>query len=478
MKDIGDYRTARLDEIMNSTELLDFNYKVRRSMSPLLRLAAILIVSVAIFTVLPLLPGTGKGYTAHGASVTASGRTTDAVNVRKSPTVNSASLGVLKNGTALTISKEVFTSATSTGSTTRWYAVKGGGKSGYIRADLVKITKYANVIATTTDALNYRTGAGTSMKRVGTLGFGERVTVCLPASAKGSSATWYRIKRGSGYYYVSGSYLNFNNVSPLANLKKNSTITSKLRAGSTNGGSARYVYTLDETNCSKKFKVYGYANGWVPQGMSYTGSSYHIVFGMGGGQSIVTYSDKGRRLAATRYGYNMGKPNSMTYNPSTKLCYIFRGSQRKIHIWNPKNNRFSSASVPYSSSGIAYDSNTRKMYATSLTGVRVYSGDGSFKHEKLFNRCSHKGLTYVQDCGAYGGIVIHAISGAYKFGANYLDFYNAKSGKYLGSVKVYLGELESVVVNKDGFVELLVNHGGTYDEYIWKTPINVKDLMK
>ena len=69
------------------------------------------------------------------------------------------------------------------------------------------------------------------------------------------------------------------------------------------------------------------------------------------------------------------------------------------------------------------------------------------------------------------------MSGPNKFGKNYLDVYRAKDGKYLGSIAVYLAEIESVIVNNDGYVEILSNHGGTYNEYIWKTPLNVKDMM-
>ena len=465
-----------MNEIFESTELLNFDYNPNKGkrMSSIKRMLGIAFVVLCVYALLPLLPMTNQAYTADAAP-TATGKTTDSVNVRKGASTSTKSLGTVKSGTKLTITKEVFTSRTSTSASTRWYAVKGGGKTGYIRADFVKITAYKSTKATTTDDLNYRSGAGTSMNRKGTANFGTKVTVYLPAKAAGSGTTWYKIKVGKTTGYMSGDYLDFSNA--IGKIKGKKEIARKLLAKPTNGGRERFVYTFDDKNCKKKMKVRGYGNGWVPQGMAYSGKQYYVLFGMGGGQSIVTYSSSGKRLKATKLPYNIGKPNAMTWNPQTGLCYIFCGSQKKIYTWNPKTNKFGTARTPYSSSGVSYDKYTNKIYATSTTCVRVYNSNGKFKQEKRFDKCYHSGRSYVQDCGAYGGFIFHAMSGPNKFGKNYLDVYRAKDGKYLGSIAVYLGELESVIVNNEGYVELLVNHGGSFSEYIWKTPLNVKDMM-
>lgn len=466
----------KMNEIFESTELLNFDYNPNKGkkLAVVKRLMGITFVVLCIYALLPLLPVSGEAYTANAAP-TATGKTTDVVNVRKGASTSTRSLGVIKKGTKLTITKEIFTSRSSTSATTRWYAVKGGGKKGYIRADLVKITSYKSSKATTTDDLNYRAGAGTSMRRNGTVSFGTKVTAYLPAKASGSSTTWYKVKVGKSNGYMSGDYLDFSNS--VGKVKNKKGIAKSLLARATNGGRERFVYTFDEKNCKKKLKVTGFANGWVPQGMAYTGKQYYVLFGMGGGQSIVTYSASGKRLKATRLPYNIGKPNAMTWNPQTKLCYIFCGSQKKIYTWNPASNKFGTARTPYSSSGVSYDRKTKKIYATSLSAVRVYSSDGRFRLEKSFDRCYHSGRSYIQDCGAYGGFIFHAMSGPNKFGKNYLDVYRAKDGKYLGSIAVYLGELESVIVDNKGYIELLVNHGGSFIEYVWKTPLNVKDMM-
>ena len=465
-----------MNEIFESTELLNFNYNENKGkkMPVVKRLIGVTFVVLCIYALLPLLPVAGQAFSANAAP-TATGKTTDAVNVRKGVGTSTKSLGVLRSGTTVTITKEFFTSKTSTSASTRWYAVKGGGKTGFIRADLVKITKYnGSTTATTTDDLNYRSGAGTSMSRKGTASFGTKVTVYLPVGVTGSKATWYKVKVGNAYGYMAGDYLDLKNT--YGNIKGKKEIARKLLAKATNGGKERFVYTFDTKNCKKKLKVSGYGSGWVPQGMAFTGKEYYVLFGMGGGQSIVTYSASGKRIRATKLPYNIGKPNAITWNPNSGVCYIFTGGQNRIYTWNPKTNKFGTSRTPYSSSGVSYDRITKKIYTTSLSGVRVYSADGRFRHEKAFSKCSHSGRSYVQDCGAYGGFIFHAMSGSNKFGKNYLDVYRAKDGKYLGSIAVYLGELESVIVDNEGYVELLVNHGGTYTEYIWKTPLNVKDM--
>lgn len=461
---------TEFEEMVN--ELLNYNYEKENQKfrsSPIFRMAAIILTAALIFMLLPRA--------CYAASPTATGKASATVTLRKSASTKSKSLGKVKKNAKVTITAEVFTSKKSTSSSSRWYAVKVGKKSGYIKINRVKNIKYKTLKASATDALNYRKGAGTSMKKLGTVPFNTMVTVYIPARAKGSSDIWYRVKVGKTKAYMSGEYLDFENAKGASNIKRNKEIAAKLLAKATSGGKERIVFNLDTKNCGRKMMVTGHAKAKVPQGMAYTGNTYHILFGMGDGQSIVSYSASGQRLKAVKFPFNMGKPNGMTWDPDTGLCYIMKGAQTKIYTWSPSNLKFGTAKTPYSSSGLSYDRATHKIYASSLSGMRVYSADGKFTHQKYFNKCSHSGKTYVQDCGAYGGFIFHAMSGSNKFGKNYLDVYRVSDGKYLGSLSVYLGELESVIVDNEGFVELLVNHGGTYNDYIWKTPLNVNDMM-
>ena len=131
----------------------------------------------------------------------------DGAVLRKSASTKSASLSVLSDNTKVTIQKEVFKSKTSTSKKKRWYYVKVNGKNGYIRADLIDNIKYDSVSGKTTAKINYRVGAGTKMKKKSSFKKGSKVTIVLKAtpvySARGSSSTWYKVKVGSKYFYLS-----------------------------------------------------------------------------------------------------------------------------------------------------------------------------------------------------------------------------------------------------------------------------------
>ena len=254
-------------------------------------------------------------------------------------------------------------------------------------------------------------------------------------------------------------------------------LVAGLLSNPTNGGKARYVYTFDSSNCRKLFEITGFSKALVPQAMTFTGSEYYILYGMNPMQAIVTYSANGQKTKSGGFAFNIGHPNGITWDPQTGLCYIFKGGQTTIYTWNPRTNKYGKSKTPYSSSGLAYDKTTNVIYASSETGIRIYSADGRFKHQKLFSRCKHSGKTHVQDCGAQDGFIFHGVSGANKHKTNYLDVYRASDCKYLGSIRIALGEIESAVVGNDGYLQLLINTPNRTD-YVWKTPLNINDLKK
>jgi hypothetical protein len=88
---------------------------------------------------------------------------------------------------------------------------------------------------------------------------------------------------------------------------------------------------------------------------------------------------------------------------------------------------------------------------------------------------SHSGTVYTQDCGGHAGIMFRCLSGPNKHGTNYIDLYDMKNGRYLGTLTCDLSEVESCIVNKDGFLEILANNSGNED-YIWKTDLNIDTL--
>ena len=70
---------------------------------------------------------------------------------------------------------------------------------------------------------------------------------------------------------------------------------------------------------------------------------------------------------------------------------------------------------------------------------------------------------------------MQGVSGEGFVGTNYIDFYDMINSKYLGSIECELDEIESIIVDEEGYIEVLCNVIG-YPDYIWKTPINLKKL--
>lgn len=401
----------------------------------------------------------------------------DGAILRTAASTKGKKVKLLNNKATVTIMKEVFTTKSRTAKQTRWYYVKCAGKKGYLRADLVGNITYAHASGRTTDGVNCRAGAGTKMPIKGTLNAGSSVTVQLKAKAKGSKNTWYRIKKDGKTYYIIAKYVKLTKTSSGS---AKSEVAKALVANPTDGGTkCRVVYTFDETNCHKKFEVNGLDSAKTPQGVTFTGSIYTFVFGLdsSSGQAIVKYSKKGKRLDAVkvRSSLKMGHPNGIAYNPQIGKYYIFKGNQHFAYTYNPENDKFGTVDTPYSSSGIAYDRKLKLLVASSRTGMRVYSADNKFEQDQLILRCTHSGTHYVQDCGAYNGIIFHGVSGPNKARDNYIDVYRESDSSYLGSIKLTIGEIESLEVNSNGYLVMLINSPG--QDWLWSTPLKVNEVI-
>lgn len=132
--------------------------------------------------------------------------------LRSSASTKSTKLAVLKQNSPVVIKKEVFTTKKKTGSTKKWYYVTTGAGDGYMRSDLVKVISYGAADGKTTKKVKYRAGAGSKMKKKGTLKKKKSFTIVLEAKAKGSSKRWYKIRKGSKYYYLSSSGTKISNL--------------------------------------------------------------------------------------------------------------------------------------------------------------------------------------------------------------------------------------------------------------------------
>ena len=167
--------------------------------------------------------------------------------LRKGPSTKTGRLALMKHKTKITIIREHYTHKSNADIKTRWYYIKTGKKYGYVRADLVKNIRYATRTAWAKDNLNYRVGAGTSMKNKGTFKKGSPITVVLESRAYQTNKVWYRIRYGKTYYYVCGDWVTFSKP-------KNALV----KASSTTGSNKVLANTVKQSAASKKV-----ANGAV-----------------------------------------------------------------------------------------------------------------------------------------------------------------------------------------------------------------------
>ena len=182
----------------------------------------ILIFAISIVSVCVLLPDVQQTESAYAITATGKIDAKGGANLRTEPSVKSSSIMVLKNNRKVTINEEVFTSTKSTKAKNRWYLVSVAGKTGYVRSDLIDTVRYKAISKKTTYALNYRKGPNPAMARKGTFKKGKKLNVVLQARMYKSQSVWYKVKKGSKYYFVDSRYT--------ANVSTASTSTTTVAA--------------------------------------------------------------------------------------------------------------------------------------------------------------------------------------------------------------------------------------------------------
>ena len=209
---------------------------------------------IILFFVTVLIAMCSSGaFAASAPAASAQVNSSDGAILRKSSSTGSAQLAVLSDDTPLTIHKEVFKKKKSTAKKNKWYYVTANGKKGYIRADLVDNISYGYAEGKIKAKVNFRKGAGTKMKKAGTLKKGTKVTVVLLAnpvnSARGSSKKWYRISTSSGSYYVCSTKVKLTGK----------TVTA---SASASGAYVSYVDTPVANMTEAQFEAYLTAQGF------------------------------------------------------------------------------------------------------------------------------------------------------------------------------------------------------------------------
>ncbi|WP_300954395.1 SH3 domain-containing protein [uncultured Clostridium sp.] len=160
------------------------------------------------------------------------------LNVRSGAGTSYSVIGSLNNGAKVEI---VETSGT-------WYKIKYGSGYGYVSKDYVTVSTSSgsssngssNSSSSTVKSgtvkvnggLNVRSGAGTSYSVIGSLNNGAKVEIVE------TSGTWYKIKYGSGYGYVSKDYVTVSTSSGSSSNGSSNSSSSTVKSGTVkvNGG--------------------------------------------------------------------------------------------------------------------------------------------------------------------------------------------------------------------------------------------------
>jgi uncharacterized protein YgiM (DUF1202 family) len=87
-----------------------------------------------------------------------------------------------------------------------WFKILLNGKYYYVASGYLKSSETL-VDYTTTEKVNYRTGAGTSYSVAGTFKSGVKVQVVSGYSSQANGYTWYKISYNNQYYYICAKYL-------------------------------------------------------------------------------------------------------------------------------------------------------------------------------------------------------------------------------------------------------------------------------
>ena len=313
--------------------------------------------------------GSGNTTTTQSGTIKVNG----GLNVRSGAGTSYSVIGSLSNGAKVEI---VEISGT-------WYKIKYGSGYGYVSKDYVTVSSSSNSGSSSNDnnnsnsgnntattqsgtikvsgGLNVRSGAGTSHSVIGSLSNGAKVEIVE------TSGTWYKIKYGSGYGYVSKDYVTVSSSN-----NSGSTDSGNSNNGSSNNGSSSAT-----TIQSGTIKVNGGLN--VRSG---AGTSYSVIGSLNNGAKVEIVETSGswyKIKYGSGYGYvskdyvtvssssNSGSNNGSSSSTSTQSGTVKANGGLNVR---------SGAGTSYSVIGSLSNGAKVEIVETSGTWYKVKYGSG------------------------------------------------------------------------------------------------------
>lgn len=274
---------------------------------------------------------------------------------------------------------------------------------------------------------------------------------------------------------------------------------------------------LDDTCCEPVIAVKGVGGATVPQSFCYTGSEYIVSYQANSYsyQYLKSYTEEGEEGTYLKQTgrLDLGHANGLAFCDVTERIYSVSGKTSQDAQAGKTLKRFDTSlgeiaaitNMANSVSGIAYDSTNKYFYfsqagnATTETPGKILKmklqeawktddADALNAEAEAFKKSKTKCVSKIrnegtgskaiadQDIGGHNGIVFVGIglgsTSSEKKNNSYVDMYRVSDGNYLGSFRIAMGEIESIEVDDNGYLILLVNQSGTTD-YIWRTNIQV-----
>lgn len=237
------------------------------------------------------------------------------------------------------------------------------------------------------------------------------------------------------------------------------------------GADPHVFYKLNKKNCELIMNITGTKEARTPQSFVYSDGKYVVLY-VGKNnkpQRIITFGDK---RSVIKPKADLKHCNGLTISGDWFYEVNIKGPG--CVSFDKSFEEFYSFDLPYDASGISFDPRTELFYVSQYKGMTTY--DKEFNAINHFGRIKRSTKHYPQDCGSYAGIMMHCVSGPDFHGTNYIDFYDMLQAKYIGSIECELDEVESLIVDDEGYIELLCNTK-KLEDCIWKTPINMKMLL-
>jgi len=195
-----------------------------------------------------------------------------------------------------------------------------------------------------------------------------------------------------------------------------------------------------------------------PQSMTVISSTNRVVAYEG--DQLKRFSDKIEwpssnpgGLKAKASTKNLGHANGCTYCDVTNEIMVCDGggsNKKRVRVFDANSFKHKrDIHLPKSVSALAYDRVTGEFYTAYGHSLSIYSYKNFMagkSRKKNFN-CKDFKRKHWQDIGGYNGILYRVVTAS--TGVNYIDAYRVSSGKYLGSIKLSMGEMESCAIDEN-----------------------------